>query len=153
MKKSDNFADKHRVAPTVEMIDLYSEKFSKLVKQKVIDSEWVDGVFSYLKNNYNRQHFFLITATPQQEILDILTELKINHFFKETVGSPTQKSDAIKQILSQYKILPKQTIMVGDSNSDYIAAVSNNISFVLRKTDLNKKLQHQLKCNMIRDFL
>jgi phosphoglycolate phosphatase-like HAD superfamily hydrolase len=31
--------------------------------------------------------------------------------------------------------------MIGDSSADYDAAINNNISFLLRKTSLNKFLQ------------
>ena len=43
--------------------------------------------------------------------------------------------------------------MIGDSNSDYEAAMENKVKFVLRKTELNKNLQKKLKCKMINDFL
>jgi len=53
---------------STELRDEYAEKFSQLVKQKVIDSDWVDGVLDYLNINHGRQQFFIITATPQHEI-------------------------------------------------------------------------------------
>ena len=43
--------------------------------------------------------------------------------------------------------------MIGDSCSDYEAAKENNVFFVFRKTDLNKKLQKKLKCQMIENFI
>ena len=42
--------------------------------------------------------------------------------------------------------------MIGDSSSDYEAALANQVEFILRKTVLNKKLQEQLNCQMIEDF-
>ena len=76
---------------SIELINEYAENFSKLVKYKVINSEWVLGALDYLKNNYDYQQFFLITATPQQEIEEILSALKIDSYFNEIVGSPTKK--------------------------------------------------------------
>jgi phosphoglycolate phosphatase-like HAD superfamily hydrolase len=136
-----------------ELTTEYEEKFSLLVKQKVINSDWVLGSLDYLKNNHHYQQFFLITATPQQEIEEILSALKINQFFEEVIGAPTKKGHAIKQILVRYNITSEHTVMIGDSNSDYIAAVENKIPFVLRKTDLNKKLQNELDCEIINNFL
>ena len=138
---------------TQEMFDEYATRFSILVKQKVIDSEWIPGVLNYLNSNYNRQNFFLITATPQQEIEDILRILKINHFFKKIVGSPTKKHKAIEFIMKKYSFLFKDSLVVGDSGSDYNAANVNNIQFVLRQTALNKNLQSKLDCLMINNFL
>lgn len=135
------------------MVGKYSEMFSKLVKQEVIESEWVTGVLDYLEKNYITQQFFLVTATPQQEIEDILFCLNIKHYFQNIIGSPTAKKDAIKSLLNNYKINTKKAIMIGDTFSDYSASMDNKLPFVLRKTRHNKTLQRQLNCNMINDFL
>ena len=42
--------------------------------------------------------------------------------------------------------------MVGDSVSDYEAAVLNQTAFVLRKTNLNQDLQNKLSCLMISNY-
>ena len=137
---------------TAELIDEYARKFSQLAKQKVINSEWVDGISDYLERNYNRQNFFLITATPQHEIEDIIDKLNISKYFKQIIGSPTNKKDAIKNIIVNYSIKPEESIVVGDSVNDYEAAVLNQIAFVLRKTNLNQDLQKKLSCLMISNY-
>tara|TARA_B100001113_G_scaffold186272_1_gene152640 strand:+ start:1826 stop:2467 length:642 start_codon:yes stop_codon:yes gene_type:complete len=130
----------------------YEQQFSKLVKQSVIDSPWVTGVLEYLGINYEKQEFFLVTATPQNEIEDILIKLQISHFFKHIIGSPISKQDGIESLIKEYNIEVDHAIMIGDSMSDYIAAFDNNVKFILRKTSLNKKMQKQLKCKMIENF-
>ncbi|RPG75815.1 MAG: HAD family hydrolase [Euryarchaeota archaeon TMED85] len=130
----------------------YDQKFSKLVKQSVIESPWVNGVLEYLETNYERQQFFLVTATPQNEIEDILMKLKIYHFFKHIVGSPMSKKIGVKSLIKDYAIKIDHAIMIGDSMSDYQAAIENDVNFILRKTELNKKMQKQLKCKMIEHF-
>jgi beta-phosphoglucomutase-like phosphatase (HAD superfamily) len=84
------------ITKSEELISKYEKKFSSLVKQRVIDSQWVDGVNDYLVNNHNRQNFFLVTATPQHEIESILFEIEIFKFFKRVVGSPTTKKMPLK---------------------------------------------------------
>lgn len=130
----------------------YEQQFSKLVKQSVIESPWVKGVQEYLEINYEKQEFFLVTATPQNEIEDILMKLQISHFFKHIIGSPMSKQDGVESLIKDYDIKIDHAIMIGDSMSDYSAAIDNNVNFILRKTSLNKKLQKQLKCKMIDDF-
>jgi len=128
-----------------------ASKFSEKVTWRVIDSPWVCGVQDYLQNNHSQQ-FYLITATPQKEIEIILKALKINNRFKEVIGSPTSKDAAVKRIMDQHQLEATDCAMVGDAKSDYKAAKSNDISFVLRKTNLNRNLQTQLECEMIQDF-
>jgi len=137
---------------SVNLIDQFEKDFSLLVKHKVVDSEWVSGVLDYLLNNYHNQIFFLVTATPQQEIEEILRSLNIDHFFEKVFGSPTKKNDAIRMLLNEYSIIPNDALMIGDSVTDYKASKLNSIEFVLRKTKLNKILQKKLKCQMIYNF-
>ena len=138
---------------TKRIVDQYANKFSQLVKQKVIGSAWVDGAKEYLQENYHKQQFFLITATPQLEIEYILDQLKIRSYFQKIIGSPVNKGKAVEGLLKEYDINPVQAIMVGDSKSDYEAAESNHVAFVLRRTSLNKELQQKLNCKMVKNFL
>ena len=52
----------------------------------------------------------------------------------------------------EFSIKPEESIMVGDSNSDHKAAVLNKVPFILRKTKLNKNLQNELNCLMVKNY-
>ena len=139
--------------PITQLVEEYVNKFAVLVKQKVVDSYWVDGVLDYLVKNYEKQIFFLVTATPQEEIKAILSQLKIEEFFKQVVGSPTHKKAALKLLITKHSLYPKKAVMIGDSIIDYEAAKANQVKFILRKTKLNNELQEQLDCMIIDNFL
>jgi len=141
------------VKVTPELIEEYLNKFSILVKSRVVDSNWVPGVLELIQNRTNKQFSFLISATPQDELEEIVNTLELTMFFHKIIGSPTNKSDAIQNILEDFGLETNEVILIGDSTGDYQAAVENNISFVLRKTSLNKGLQKQLDCIMIDNFL
>jgi phosphoglycolate phosphatase-like HAD superfamily hydrolase len=130
----------------------YSDEFSKLVKQEVVQSKWVPGILSFLQKQSESKVFFIVTATPQEEIEEVVMALELKKYFKEIIGAPTTKIVAIKEILEKYAIATQNAIMVGDSITDYNAAIKNNIKFMLRKTKLNKIIQKQLQCQMIIDF-
>ena len=135
-----------------DLICKFEQKFSQLVKKQVIKSPWVAGVLEYLQIYCNKQIFFLVTATPQKEIEDILEQLQIACYFKQVIGSPTKKNEALKMLLNNHRIDLQHAIMIGDSDSDYEAATVNKVNFILRKTELNKKLQKQLINKTITDF-
>jgi len=137
---------------TQRFVNKYSENFSFLVKQKVIDSEWVPGILDFLNYNSSRQ-FFLITATPQKEIEEIINQLNLLPLFKKIIGSPIKKTNAVKILLEEYSISIDKVIMIGDSSCDFEAAKVNQIPFILRKTNYNIKLQQKLDCPMINNFL
>lgn len=135
------------------LVSEYEKKFSDLVINEVINSPWVSGVLEYLKIHANKQKFFIVTATPHQEILLILKELQIKELFEEVIGSPISKQVAISQLINKYSISTDEAIMIGDSSNDYYAAIKNEVQFILRKTEFNKNLQKQLKCRTINNFL
>ena len=80
---------------TQDLVDEYSKKFSRLVKQNVIDSEWVPGVFDFIQDNSKNKKFFLVTATPQIEIEEILVALDIQQHFCKIIGAPIKKGNAL----------------------------------------------------------
>jgi HAD superfamily hydrolase (TIGR01549 family) len=121
----------------------YCEQFSNLVQQAVIDSSWVPGVHEYLRSNYKRQCFILLTGTPQEEIEQILQTLKIKHFFQEVHGAPKPKVDMVNDVLKRLCFSAGQALVVGDSGTDLEAAEKNSVAFLLRSTQVNVSLQEK----------
>jgi phosphoglycolate phosphatase-like HAD superfamily hydrolase len=117
------------------------ELFSAAVRQAVIDSAWVPGAREYLRDNHERQHFALISATPQKEIEDILRALDIACWFREVHGAPTPKAVAIAAVLARWACRPEDALLIGDSESDSKAAAMTGVHFLLRRTALNVALQ------------
>ena len=125
---------------TPEQVVDYCDKFAKSVKQSVIDAPWVPGVREYLLRNYSKQYFALVTATPQEEIEEILSALGIKECFRAIFGSPITKKDAISLVLRKQKTDPSQALMIGDAETDMTAAKANSVSFILRRTPQNVHL-------------
>jgi UDP-glucose 4-epimerase len=140
------------IRPDQNTIEEFSRRFSSLAKNGVINSPWVVGMPDYLINNQRKKPFFLVTATPQEEIEEILDALNIHHCFKQVIGSPTNKTTAVSKIMRSFKIKPEDAVMVGDSTGDHQAAVENDIMFVLRETSLNQNLQKIHSGPVIKDF-
>lgn len=125
------------VATSESIIKDYSERFSEIVINRVINSPWVPGVREYLLDAHPRQLFILVTATPQNEIELILKHLDISDCFSEIFGAPTKKDVAVSSAITLYRLNPYEALMVGDSSTDLDAARSNGISFLLRRTRFN----------------
>jgi HAD superfamily hydrolase (TIGR01549 family) len=138
---------------TDKSIQEFCNKFSLFVKQSVIDSPWVPGFLEVIKSNHNKQKHILMTATPKDEIEDILEKLNIRNFFYKVYGAPILKNEVISLELKLSASKPENAILIGDSDSDYEAARDNGILFFLRRTDLNKDLQKICKDNTFEDFI
>ncbi len=140
------------IHPDKNTIEEFARRFSSLAKSGVIDSPWVAGMPDYLINSAKKKPFFLVTATPQKEMEEILDALNIRHCFKQVIGSPSRKTLAVSVMIRNYRIKREGAVMVGDSASDYQAAIENDIAFVLRRTNLNQNLQKIHSGAVIKDF-
>ena len=125
----------------VTQVDEYCSRFSILVKRAVIECPWVPGVREYLIEKHNDKFLILITATPQQEIEEILKVLGIDYCFREVYGAPKKKAEAIKEVLSRLNCAPEQSLFIGDSLADMQSAEANLVPFILRATTLNLDIQ------------
>ena len=110
----------------------YCKKFSALVFQKVIESDWVPGVVQYLSENQHSQQHILVSATPEDELREIVSALDINKYFKSIYGAPSEKKAIICAYIKKKEFSLDEYLMIGDANSDKLAAQENNIAFLLR---------------------
>jgi len=119
-------------------------EFSEHVTDAVVNSPWVEGVPEYLRNNPGDQLFILVTSTPLEEITRILDQLDLLPCFSNVFGSPSAKVDAVASSLANRQIAPDRAVFIGDSMTDYEAASSNHVPFLLRRHSLNKDLAASL---------
>ena len=112
-----------------EIRDL-AKKFSKLVIDKVVNAPYITGAFEFITHNYNLFDMFISTATPIDEINEILKRKNLTKYFKDIKGSPESKIDHVQQIITQNNYLRNESVFIGDSDSDKEAAEKNGIYFI-----------------------
>ncbi len=123
-------------------IEKFLNKFSKSVFKKVINSNWIPGAKVFLDKNYKNCNLILISATPQDEIEQILKSLNIHHFFNEVYGSPNTKTKVIKSIKTHNYLSDEEILVIGDTITDMEAAKSNFLDFLL--IDFNGSFSHNI---------
>ena len=60
---------------------------------------------------------FLTTGTPVEEILPMLTQRRLDHFFDGIYGGPSSKLDNLRDIAERVGARPEQLLFVGDGDS------------------------------------
>ena len=108
------------------------DKFANLVVENVVKAPYVKGTIEFLENYASKYKCFVVSATPQKEIEEIIQRRNIQRFFKGIYGAPTKKSDAVKNILLSEGIESSKAVYIGDAMSDYTAAKNNNVRFIAR---------------------
>ena len=122
-----------------------SDLFSEIVFSEIIKCNYIPGILNFLEKYYNKIQFFISSATPELELLQIVKARKINKYFEKIYGSPASKTDHIKKILSLYQFKNRDIIYIGDSKSDKIAAERSDIRFVgiISKYEKFQSTQHK----------
>jgi phosphoglycolate phosphatase-like HAD superfamily hydrolase len=126
---------------TADEVARYAERFSTAVREAVVECGWVPGAREYLEKFHDDQVFMLISATPQAEIEAIVARIGASPWFRKIFGAPVPKADAIVESLAGLGYARTDALVIGDSESDYQAAVEAKVAFLLRRTELNLELQ------------
>lgn len=113
-----------------EQVMEYANQFSVLMKQELTnkDNLIMDSV-RFIENNFNKCKFHVVSGSDQTELRFLCKELGVANFFLSIHGSPTPKTQLVKDLLDKYGYDKDSAILIGDSLNDYDAAVKNNISF------------------------
>mgnify|MGYP001478041712 CR=1 FL=1 len=109
-----------------------THQFSRMVTQKVIEAPYVKGAIEFIESNYTSFDLFISSATPENELREIIEKRKISRYFKEIFGSPETKSDHIRRIIRRYNYGSSEVVFIGDSVNDKEAAQLNGIYFIGR---------------------
>ena len=133
---------------TEAKINDLANRFSALVKEKVIAANYIPGALDFLiKNKQKRQ--FICTGTPENEILEIIKAKGIASCFDKIYGSPSSKSSIIKTILQYCNKSSDDCVFFGDAMTDYHAAKKCAVPFIGIKND---ETQFPEKTILIEDF-
>ena len=133
-----------------ENIDNYLDRFSRLVLDGVIESDYVEGVLDILPK---AKKSVLVTATPKDEIKIILQKLKISKYFSKVYGSPKTKIECLEDYSEKYGIVPNKCVFVGDSKSDLDCARHHKIEIVFVRNEYNHHIRLSEKVIQIDNFL
>ena len=112
-------------------LDETCNAFSGLVKKLVINCPKVQGSTNFLKKySQSNKLFFINTATPTGEMLEIINARKLNNFFKAVYGSPNSKLENFNDIFYRYNIKPKDIIFFFFFMADFYVAENVGVDFI-----------------------
>lgn len=139
---------------TEDMFQKLCSNFSELVMDEVVKAPYVTGAREFLENHAAEYQCFIASATPQEEMEEIIRRRQMQSFFKKVYGSPKKKGDIVREILAFFNsvLSPQSFIYIGDALSDYEAATENGIAFVARVTNDNGTLFENVACIKVNDL-
>jgi beta-phosphoglucomutase-like phosphatase (HAD superfamily) len=112
-----------------EMADL-CRRFSELVVDEVVAAPEIRGAGEFLNRWCTQLPCFVISATPEDEIREIVQRRGMAGYFREVLGAPADKKQNLKLLVDKYGFSPSKCCLFGDAASDYQAARSCGTYFI-----------------------
>lgn len=117
---------------TENILNDLGERFSELVFEGVISAPYVCGSHELLEGLCNKIPMFVVSGTPQEELIQIIESRSLRNFFIEVLGAPTKKGAHIKRIMDSYGYDKESILFIGDSITDYNGALEAGVAFLGR---------------------
>ena len=125
--------------------------FSNLLKKNIIKCNLTKGALIFLETlKKNNKKIYMISASDEIELQEIIFKKKLKKYFKKIYGSPNDKIENIKK-LKKIGLLTNKTVFFGDSYSDYKAAEYFNMDFVFL-SDYSLMPIKKMNVNLINNF-
>lgn len=105
------------------------------VRTCVVTYKFYDGIESALKALHNRHNLFVATSKPISMAKPIMEHAGLHKYFRSLYGSElsgerSQKGELIQYILSEEKLNPKDTVMIGDRKYDIAGGKAHSLKTV-----------------------
>jgi phosphoglycolate phosphatase-like HAD superfamily hydrolase len=113
-----------------ELIEKLTYRFGQLTKTAIIECPFVEGADEFLQYIRNKISVYLVSATPQMELEDIISERELGQYFKDIYGSPLKKDLTLKNIMLLEAVADNEILFIGDSPEDQESAQHLGIDFI-----------------------
>ena len=107
-----------------------AEAFAQQVVDQVVAAPEIPGADAFLQWHARRQLCFVNSATPEQELRQIIQRRNWEHHFTQILGAPRSKADNLHLILEQYRFDARRCLFFGDAFSDFTAAQTHHVPFI-----------------------
>jgi phosphoglycolate phosphatase-like HAD superfamily hydrolase len=128
---------------TEKEVNILSEKFSRLVLDKVVNAPFVIGAYEFISSNYTKYDMYISSGTPEKELKIIVERRKLDTFFVGVFGSPVSKAIHTSNILKTGNYNNSEVVFIGDALTDKEAALDNKINFIARVAESNSPLSNE----------
>ncbi|WP_142850941.1 HAD family hydrolase [Telmatospirillum sp. J64-1] len=117
-------------APSPERLNALVEQFAAAVESAVVASAWIAGAKDFVERHQGRLPMFIISATPEEELLRIAEARSMTAGFTAIHGWPKTKGQTICHLLDEGGWAPSRCVMIGDAIVDYRAAEEAGTPFI-----------------------
>ena len=118
-----------------DLIEKLISRFGELTKTAICECPSVKGAENFLEYFSKRIATYLVSATPQQDLNEIIKARGLAGNFKDIYGAPISKIETLKKIMLSENVSVDEILFIGDSPEDHQCAKDLGINFIGRQSD------------------
>ncbi|MBF0423715.1 MAG: HAD family hydrolase [Magnetococcales bacterium] len=99
------------------------------VYQRTLEAPAIAGTLDYFLS-WPLIPSYIVSAAPQQEVVEIALGRDIHRYFRSILGGPEKKETLLAGLIQREQCEERELLFIGDSISDYRAAVTTGASFL-----------------------
>lgn len=113
-----------------EVLVILCRQFEDLVVDEVVAAPEIPGAEVFLKACQGRIPCFVISATPEGELKNIIKRRGWSQYFEAICGAPRKKDENLRLVIRSHRLHPESCLFFGDAESDYRAATACGVPFL-----------------------
>jgi phosphoglycolate phosphatase-like HAD superfamily hydrolase len=113
----------------VPPLEVLVARYNEIVTEAAIHCREKPGAGEILRRLQARGPVYLCSVTPEASLQIIVRARQWAGFFKEIHGHPKRKPAVLREILARENLAPAALLVVGDGQSDQVAAAANGCPF------------------------
>ena len=117
-------------SPTEHEVSDRVTEFAALVIERIIQAPEIPGTHKFLQAWSKRCPLYAVSATPDEELQQIMAARGLLPFFRKVRGWPPEKSVLMSQQIASGGFEASRCILVGDSDEDHQAARRAAVRFL-----------------------
>lgn len=111
------------------VIQTLADRFSTIMMKNLLEPTLlIKSSVEFVKRNHQRLPMHIVSGSDGAELRSICKYVGIDSYFRTIEGSPTPKSQLVRDILTSFKY--EHVVLIGDSMNDFDAANRNKVDFV-----------------------
>ncbi|MFQ5566455.1 MAG: HAD family hydrolase [Paracoccaceae bacterium] len=123
--------------------DELAAEYGRLCRARIAEAPEVPGAEAALTMLADGgARLFLISATPQQALEDVVADRGLTRYFDRVLGAPTAKPAHLRRVIEACGVGAADVVLVGDGRDDQAAALEVGCRFVAVTDQPNAPLEN-----------
>lgn len=106
------------------------ERFGNIIDNAMMEAPFIPGARELLEDLLDHIPLHVVSGMPDHDLKLVLARRGLQRFFVSAAGSPKKKLSEFQRILQSERCAPSEALAVGDSRTEFDAAVTLGIPFL-----------------------